>query len=214
MALEIIGPGFGRTGTSSLKTALEHLGFGPAHHMFEVRDHPEQVAVWQALADGARPGWDKVFAGYRSQTDWPGARYWRELAAYYPDAKIILTVRDANEWYDSVAATIIKLMEAHGHIDDPHLAAVVRMAHDTVVTGEFAGRLTDRDYAIARFNAHNAEVRAAFGPDRLLTFDVAEGWEPLCRFLGCEVPAISFPNLNSSRQFTQQEWKDEITPVA
>lgn len=213
MALDIIGPGFGRTGTSSLKVALEHLGFGPAHHMFEVRDHPEQVATWQALADGERPGWDDVFAGYRSQTDWPGAGYWRELAAHYPDARIILTVRDPNDWYDSIEATILKLMAARGHIDDPHLSGVVNMAYATVVTGAFDGRLDDRDHAVARFNAHNTEVQAAFGPDRLLTFDVAEGWEPLCRFLGCDVPAISFPRLNASRQFTEQEWKDEIAPV-
>lgn len=214
MPLDIIGPGFGRTGTSSLKVALEHLGFGPTHHMFEVRDNPAQVAKWQAVARGEQPGWDSVFAGYRSQMDWPGARYWRELAANYPDARIVLTVRDAAEWYDSVAATILKLMAARGHIDDAHLAAVVEIANDIVVVGEFDGRLTDRDYAIARFNAHNAEVQAAFGPERLLTFNVSEGWQPLCQFLGCEVPAISFPRLNSSRQFTEQEWKDEIVPTA
>jgi hypothetical protein len=210
MALDIIGPGFGRTGTSSLKTALEHLGYGPTHHMFEVRANPTQMSYWQALARGEAVDWDAVFGGYRSQTDWPAARYWRELAAHYPDAKIILTVRDPDEWYDSIAATILKLMAAQGSIDDPHLSALVDMASTIVGGFEFDGRMADRGYAISRFVAHNAEVQAAFSPARLLTFNVAEGWDPLCRFLDCEVPAISFPKLNSSKQFTEHEWKDEI----
>lgn len=210
MALDIIGPGFGRTGTSSLKTALEHLGFGPAHHMFEVRDNPANLTHWQALARGEKPSWDAVFHGYRSQVDWPGARYWRELAAHYPDAKIVLTVRDPDEWYDSVSATILKLMDQRGQIDNPHVAGLVDMAHDLIEIGEFDGRVRDRDYAISVFNKRTADVQAAFPSSRLLTFNVAEGWEPLCRFLGCDVPAISFPKLNSSKQFTQSEWKDEI----
>jgi hypothetical protein len=211
VTLEIIGPGFGRTGTSSLKTALEHLGHGPAHHMFEVRDTPGQVAHWQALARREQPEWNTVFAGYRSQCDWPGARFWRELAAFYPDAKIALTVRDPDEWYDSFAATILRLMKSRESIEDPHLRGLVEMGKVLIETDVFDGRVDDRDYAIARFKAHNAEVQAAFPSSRLLTFDVREGWEePLCNFLGCDVPAISFPRLNSSKQFTEQEWKDEI----
>lgn len=213
MALDIIGPGFGRTGTSSLKTALEHLGHGPAHHMFEVRDNAGQLPHWQALARGERVDWNSVFSGYRSQVDWPGARYWRELATFYPEAKIILTVRDPDEWYDSVEATILKLMAARGSIDDPHLSGLVEMAHAIVDQGEFTGRMIDRDFAISTFNRRTAEVKAAFPASRLLILDVREGWEPLCRFLGCGIPAISFPRLNSSRQFTQHEWKDEIAPA-
>ncbi len=213
MALEIIGPGFGRTGTSSLKTALEHLGFGPAHHMFEVRDNPVQLPHWQSLARGEAPDWNSVFDGYRSQVDWPGARYWRELAAFYPDAKVILTVRDPDAWYDSVAATILKLMDSRGRIGDPHVSGLVDMGYALIEIGEFAGRIRDRDHAIAMFNKRIAEVKAEIPASRLLVFDVREGWEPLCAFLGCEIPAISFPRLNSSKQFTDQEWKDEIVPA-
>jgi hypothetical protein len=213
MTLEIIGPGFGRTGTSSLKTALEHLGYGPTHHMFEVRDNPANLPHWQALARGETVDWNAVFAGYRSQVDWPGARYWRELADFYPDAKIILTVRDPDEWYDSVTATILKLMDQRGRIGDPHVSGLVDMGYALVEIGEFDGRIRNRDHAIAMFNKRIADVQAAFPSSRLLTFDVSEGWEPLCRFLGCEVPAISFPRLNSSKQFTEQEWKDEIAPA-
>jgi hypothetical protein len=213
MALDIIGAGFGRTGTSSLKTALEHLGYGPTHHMFEVRDNPAQLPHWQRLARGGTPDWDTIFTGYRSQTDWPGARYWRELAAHYPDAKVILTVRDPDEWYDSVSATILKLTAARDQIDNAHIRGLVNMAHAIVDVGEFNGRFTDRGYAISVFKRHNAEVQAAFPASRLLTFDVSEGWEPLCAFLGCGVPPISFPRLNSSKQFTETEWKDEIAPT-
>ena len=88
MSLEVVGPGFGRTGTNSLKLALEHLGFGPCHHMFEVRDNPERLADWEAAALGEAVDWDEVFRGYRSQVDWPGARYWRELTQHFPGAKV------------------------------------------------------------------------------------------------------------------------------
>ena len=210
MALEIIGPGFGRTGTSSLKTALEHLGYGPAHHMFEVRDNPAQLPHWQALARREQPDWNTVFAGYRSQCDWPGARFWRELADFYPDAKVVLTVRDPDEWYDSMQATIMRLMAARGSIADPHLGGLVNMGGVLIEMDEFDGRVTDRDYAIGKFNKRIADVKATIPSSRLLVFNVQEGWEPLCKFLGCDVPAISFPKLNSSRQFTETEWKDEI----
>ena len=211
MALEIIGPGFGRTGTSSLKTALEHLGFGPTHHMFEVRDTPGNLRHWEAIVSGKKPNWDEVFRGYRSQTDWPGARYWRELAAHYPKAKVILTIRDPDEWYQSMQATIMRLMAARGSIADPHLGGLVDMGGVLIEMDEFDGRVTDRDYAIGKFNQRI--VQATIPASRLLTFDVSQGWKPLCEFLGCEVPAISFPRLNSSKQFTEHEWKDEIAPA-
>jgi hypothetical protein len=213
MALEIIGPGFGRTGTSSLKTALEHLGYGPAHHMFEVRDNAAQLPYWQALARGERVNWDAVFDAYRSQVDWPGARYWRELAAHYPDAKIVLTVRDPDEWYDSIQRTILKLLSDRAAIGDPHVRGVIEMAYSIVDVGEFGGRLADRNYAISVFNQHIADVQAAFSGARLLTFDVEQGWAPLCRFLGREIPSISFPRLNSSKQFVNEEWAPEPAPV-
>ncbi len=105
MALEIVGAALGRTGTNSLKLALEHLDFGPCHHMFEVRDHPEQLPYWQAAARGELPDWDEVFANYRACVEWPSARFWREIAAHYPDAKVLLTRRDPDQWFDSVHAT-------------------------------------------------------------------------------------------------------------
>lgn len=209
MALEIIGPGFGRTGTNSLKVALEHLGFGPAHHMFEVRDNPAQLPAWEAASRGEPVDWDSVFRGYRSQVDWPGARYWRELAAYYPKAKIILTVRDPERWFASIEATILKFLAGRGQHPHPHQNAIAEMANRLIAEGVFDGRMTDRSHAISTFKAHVAEVQATIPSSRLLTFNVAQGWGPLCEFLGCDVPAISFPRLNSSAQFVDEEWAAE-----
>ena len=206
MSLEIIGPGFGRTGTYSFKIALEHLGFGPAHHMFEVRDKPHLLPDWEAAARGETPDWDDVFAGYRSQVDWPGARVWSELAHHYPAAQVILTIRDPDEWYDSVTKTILPFISARGSHNGAHPNAVAEMANRLIVDGVFDGRLDDRQHAISVFNAHNAEVRETIDPARLLVFDVREGWDPLCAFLGVPVPSVSFPRLNSSKQFVENEW--------
>jgi hypothetical protein len=207
VALEIIGAGFGRTGTNSLKLALEHLGFGPCHHMFEVRDNPEQLANWEAAARGEKVDWDEVFDGYRSQVDFPGARYWRELVAHYPNAKVILTVRDPDAWFDSVQATIAPFVLARGQHSSPHVNAIAEMGHQTVAVQVFNDRITDRDHLIRIYKRHIDDVQTEIPADRLLTFDLRDGWEPLCRFLGVDVPDIPFPKTNSSKQFGEEEWK-------
>jgi hypothetical protein len=94
MTLKVIGAGFGRTGTSSLKQALEDLGFGPCHHMTEVIAHPQQVPVWEAAMNGEPVEWEDVFHAYQSAVDWPSAAFYEPLMERYPDARVILTVRD------------------------------------------------------------------------------------------------------------------------
>jgi hypothetical protein len=207
MPLEIIGPGFGRTGTNSLKLALEHLGFGPCHHMFEVRDNPELLPDWEAAARGEPVDWDRVFRGYRSQVDWPGARYWRELARHFPEAKVILTVRDPDAWFDSVQATIVPFIAARGTHPSPHVNAIAEMAYRTIVALIFEDRLSDRDHATRVFREHIAVVKAEIPAHRLLVLDLREGWQPLCDFLGVEVPDVPFPKTNSSKEFVEEEWK-------
>ena len=207
MPLEIIGPGFGRTGTNSLKLALERLGFGPCHHMFEVRDHPEQLPNWVAAARGERVDWDDVFRGYRSQVDWPGARYWRELTRHYPKAKVILTVRDPDEWFDSVQATIVRFLAARGTHPSPHANAIAEMGQEVVAVQVFDDRMTDREHAIRVLKRHIVEVQSEIPPERLLTFDLRDGWRPLCAFLGVEAPDVAFPKTNSSKQFVDEEWR-------
>ncbi len=209
MELEIIGPGFGRTGTNSLKLALEHIGYGPCHHMFEVRDNPKLLPDWEAAADGQPVDWNHVFRGYRSQVDWPGARYWRELVEAFPDAKVILSVREPNGWFDSVQATVHPFIEARGTHDSDHMNAIAEMAYNTVVRPIFDGRLSERRHAIRKFEQHIENVQSSVPAERLLTFDVREGWNPLCAFLNVIVPDIPFPKTNSSKEFVEQEWAEE-----
>jgi hypothetical protein len=201
MALRVIGAGFGRTGTNSLKLALERLGFAPCHHMFEVRENPEQFAFWDAAARGELPDWDEVFAGYAAQVDWPGARFWRELAAHFPDAKVILSVRPADEWFDSFRATIGPFLREPSVHDDPGRRTRAAMAHELIGRQIFDGRLDDRAHATRVFREHIAEVQRTIAPERLLTHQVSEGWQPLCRFLGVPVPDTPFPHTNSTEAF-------------
>jgi len=204
MALEIIGPGFGRTGTNSLRLALEQLGFGPCHHMFEVRDNPELLADWEAAADGKPIDWHQAFRGYRSQVDWPGARYWRDLVAAFPDARVILSVRDPDDWFDSVQATIHPFVEARGKHDTAHMNAIAEMVHKSISCATFDDRLSDRGHAIGVFERHIEDVRSSVPAERLLTFDVREGWEPLCAFLNVAVPDTPFYQTNSSKEFAER----------
>ena len=201
MTLKIVGAGFGRTGTNSLKLALEKLGFGPCHHMFEVGEHPEQVPYWQAAARGDMPNWDEVFEGYNASVDWPSARFWREISNHYPDAKVLLSVRPFESWFKSVHATIYKSMKTRENME-PGIARDWRfMAYEIVVEQTFSGDLESFDHAKSVFEAHIAEVQRTVSPERLLTYDVAEGWEPLCGFLNVSVPNTPFPRTNSTHEF-------------
>lgn len=195
--LDVIGTGFGRTGTASLKAALEHLGFGPCYHMFEVIAQPERMTHWARALDGGGVDWDEVFGGYRSTVDWPGCAFWRELTETYPDARVILTVRDPQRWYDSTHDTIYQLAKAESGThdsDDPFLPTVKKMIWE----GTFDGRFEDREHAIEVFEHHNAEVRRAISSDRLLVYQVGQGWQPLCDFLGVDVPDEEFPHVNDA----------------
>jgi Sulfotransferase domain len=192
--LEIIGAGVGRTGTTSLKLALEQLGFGPCLHMTELITHPEQGALWRKVAEGGRD-WDGVFAGYRSTTDYPGCLFWRELAAYYPAAKVILTVRDPEAWFQSTQATIF----APGRPEPPPefpMSAAFTLIHS------LHRDTHDHDAMLADFARHNAAVIGAIPKNRLLVYDVAEGWAPLATFLGVPVPEAPFPRANTRDDFT------------
>ena len=203
MALEIIGAGFGRTGTESMKRALELLGFGPCYHMYEILPDKARFAHWLAVYnEGADPKWDETFEGYRATVDWPAAYFWRELAARYPDARILLTERDSESWYASMENTVLRMMrdpDAH-----PHMAQALRWA-------VFGGEVDDKQHVIATYERHNEEVRAAFGPDRLLTYQLGSGWEPLCGFLGVPVPDRPFPKGNAAEEFHERERKLDAT---
>ena len=197
MSLEIIGAGFGRTGTESMKRALEILGFGPCYHMYEVIPDKDRYAHWLSVYnDDADPKFDETFAGFRSTVDWPGARYWRQLATHYPDAKILLTVRSAESWYASMEKTILKLMR-----DPDANPGMARSLARTV----FDDRVHDRDHIIAVYEQNIADVQAEFGPERLLTYELGSGWGPLCAFLGVAEPEGDYPRGNATEEFHKRD---------
>ena len=193
MPLKVIGAGFGRTGTLSLKFALEQLGFGPCYHMMEVFKQ-DAVDDWDQLFSGAEPEWEKIFSGYASTVDWPSTAVWRELADAYPDAKVILTVRDPAAWWESTQATIFSRFSETPL--NPFEVMGLKM-----VSRNFEPRVRDRDHMINVFKQHIETVRASLPPERLLIYDVAEGWGPLCRFLGVAIPEGPLPKVNSRDEF-------------
>ena len=198
MSLKVIGAGFGRTGTRSLKDALEILGFGPCHHMVEVLMHPEQVPLWERAAAGDIKNWDEIFAAYNSSCDWPSCAFYQELAAFYPQAKVILTLRDPKAWYKSVCNTIMR------HLLPPKSGEAGfspgNFARTIVTENTFHSDMSEANM-IAVYERHNEEVKRTIPRDRLLVFEAKQGWEPLCRFLGVPVPSVAFPMMNTSEEF-------------
>lgn len=194
MALEVIGAGFGRTATASLKLALETIGFGPCYHMSEVLANRGHIDLWNDVADG-KPDWDTIYKDYRSAVDFPVSVYWRELAEFYPDAMIVLSWRDPERWYESTQETILsrQMWEFIG-------ATPWGVMVDKIVGGLFEGKIHDRETLLRVYNAHVEAVKAAFGPDRLLVFEAKQGWAPLCAFLGAPVPEAPFPRVNSREE--------------
>lgn len=200
MGLNVIGAGLGRTGTMSLKLALEHVGFGPCYHMSEVFAQARRnLPLWLGAIHG-QPDWDEIFAGFAATTDYPACTYWRQLSQHYPKAKVILTVRDADGWFESVNKTIF----AEGGPSTSAEGPMAEFMHGAVI-GDFVGRIRDREFMTAYFERRNAEVIAALPPERLLVFRPGDGWEPLCRFLGVAVPAQPYPRVN-----TTQEWATDL----
>ena len=210
MSLQIIGAGFGRTGTLSMKYALEQLGSGPCYHMLEVLRNPHHDPIWLAALHGENMQWDDVFGDFAATVDWPATFFWRELSAAYPEARVLLTLRDAERWYASVTNTIYKALTGPPrpgrNSSDEHR----QMTRELIPERTFDGRFTDKAHTIAVFNRHNEEVRDTVPADRLLVHQFGSGWAPLCEFLGCEVPDAEFPRVNSTEEFdAPKAWEPE-----
>jgi hypothetical protein len=191
MTLSVIGAGMPRTGTSSLKMALDMLGFGPCYHMTEVITHPERADDWSAAADGKPVDWDKVFQGYSSTVDAPGNGFYLALAAKYPQAKVILSVRDPESWFTSTQESILQppIMQMHTKLGTLDMCNKIGWGDRP--------ELRDKNYMLSRFQKHNEEVKKTIPAARLLVFEAKQGWEPLCKFLGVAVPSQPYPKVNS-----------------
>jgi len=202
MTMHVIGAGLGRTGTYSLKLALNQLGLGPCHHMEAViQNMPTQVPLWSAALTGAAD-WSAIFDGFSSTVDWPTASFYRELAAVYPSARFVLTHRDPESWADSFGETIYTAMAQRAEFPAP-LQPWLAMAHGVIAKAGFPDGL-DREALIARFIAHNEAVKSAIPASRLLVWQVKEGWEPLCAFVGKPVPDEAFPRSNNREEFWEK----------
>lgn len=201
MALEVIGAGFGRTGTLSLKLALERLGFGRCYHMVEVFEHPEHMDVWSAAHRGEPVDWEALFDGYQAAVDWPSCNLWREQMDAFPQAKVILSTRDPDGWYQSVCNTILPATRYAAASEDPGQRRFGEWAAEIIWNRVFESRIDDREHALAVYRAHVDRVRAEVPADRLLVFEAGQGWDPLCEFLRVPVPEEDYPRSNSTEEF-------------
>lgn len=202
MAISVIGAGVGRTGTYSLKLAINQLGLGPCHHMEEVlMNMPVQVPLWSAALRG-RPDWEAIYDGYGSAVDWPTACFFRELLKAYPTAKFILTHRSPESWADSFGETIYTLLAGRDQAP-PEMKDWLDMATGVVVRTGFPEGL-DRDALIKAFNAHNDAVKDTIPAKQLLVYQIKDGWAPLCEFLGKPVPSEPFPRTNDRAEFWER----------
>jgi hypothetical protein len=194
MSLKVVGSGLGRTGTLSLKRALEMLGFGPCHHMMEVFPRPESVPLWIEAGKG-RPDWDATFKDFHSAVDYPSCKFWRELATYYPDARVLHSVRDPEKWFESTQATIFS-PNSPAHNAPPPLNEFFGMLFK-----DFADKIHDRDFMVDYFKRHTEEVVRTIPKDRLLVYETGQGWEPLCEFLKIPIPTEPYPLVNTREEF-------------
>lgn len=199
MEMKVIGFGLGRTGTYSLKTALEELELGPCHHMERVAQNmPVQLPLWKEVLNNPT-NFEDVYEGMQSAVDWPTAAFFKELYKTYPNAKFILTLRSKESWAESFGSTIYKLLAGR----DKAPASVQDWLNMVVKVIEKSGFSMDLDYngLAERFEAHNKAVQDLIPPEQLLVYQVKEGWEPLCKFLNLEVPTKEFPRTNNREEF-------------
>jgi hypothetical protein len=218
MTLKVVGAGLGRTGTHSLKIALEQLLGAPCYHMLEVFEHPEHVPEWHRAIQGETPNWATIFAGYAAAVDWPTGAFYEPLSAVYADAIVVLSRReDAEAWWRSYSKTIAeaigRLVDSGGHIaggEGEEATPLDAMLID-LLSMRFTPGWREHDAAIAAYQRHNDEVRARVPAGRLVEWQPADGWAPLCAGLGLAVPAEPFPHVNSTAEFRAMTGLDSPT---
>lgn len=210
--MKLIGVGFGRTGTMSLKAALERLGANPCFHMIDLimgERKDRDLPYWVRIADGEQVDWHEVFDGWEATVDWPAASKWREICAAFPDVPVLLNVRDFDGWYKSVENTIlaVKLAAQAGEVSQdanrpqPH-PALWGVIERLIWQGDFQGKFQDRDWVRAMYESRIEEIKAEIGPDRLIVWELGvDGWEPLADALGVPVPDEPFPRLHDTNEF-------------
>ncbi len=226
--MKLIGAGLPRTGTMSQKIALEMLGIGPCYHMFPILNSPDLARPWRRALDGD-VNWEEIFDGCQSTVDWPGAYFYRELMTAYPDAKVLLGVREPESWARSMRDTIWGSIYGDGlirHLSDARCAIdpdwngyIELMKEMWTRSGLLNGESTSDEWMISAMERYHEEVQQTVPSERLLVWSVKDGWEPLCEFLEVPVPEAPFPHVNDTAQFGDwmidsslaalQEWRAE-----
>jgi hypothetical protein len=201
MALRVVGAGFGRTGTNSLKVALEKLLGAPCYHMIEVFTHPEHVRPWHDAALDKPVDWDALFEGYVAAVDWPASAYWPELMKKYPDALVLLSVRDPESWWKSASDTIFKGIGSANPMLTPEWLAMIH----AMFARYQSGQVPDHDTMKAALKENTARAMREVPAERLLVWQASDGWEPICKALGVPVPAEPFPRTNTSEEWRARE---------
>lgn len=214
MALKVIGAGWGRTGTESLKKALEILEFDKCYHMFELIKDGKRVVYWEQLARGEKPDYEKLFEGFQSAVDFPACAFYKEFMEQYPDAKVVLSWRPADKWYESASKTIFRplpkavfLVSRVAGLFNKNLSyfpRIYKSVVEHVFNGMMQGRKDDRDFMIQFYNNWVEEVKRTVPAEKLLVHEAKDGWEPLCKFLGVPVPSVPYPKGNDSEQFHER----------
>ncbi|MEJ2760315.1 MAG: sulfotransferase [Gammaproteobacteria bacterium] len=201
MTLKVIGAGLGRTGTMSLKLALEQLLDGRCYHMLELFEHlPEHVKYWRAAANGEAIDWDRIYGDYVAAVDEPTSLMWETLMDVYPEALVILSVRDPDSWWRSANETIMEVKRMPPSPDEPDR----QIWHDMIMTlyeRQYPGGTDDAEAAKAAFSDHIRRVKATVPAERLLVWEASEGWQPICEALGLPVPDEPFPHSNTREEF-------------
>jgi hypothetical protein len=213
MSIKIIGAGLPRTGTNTLKASLEKLGYIKTYHMKELLAHPENLHYWLSLKNSGITKWEELYQGYEATVDFPGYPWYKEHMVRYPDAKVILTVRPFENWYTSIYSTIWqagpqtlfqKIAMMSRLLFNRRLRAVIRcvkFAKGSIFGVHLQGKFEDKAFAEKMFNQHIAEVKAHVPAEKLLIYDVSEGWGPLCKFLNLPEPDEPLPHLNKKEDF-------------
>jgi hypothetical protein len=226
MSLKVIGTGFGRTGTLSLKYALEKLGYEKCYHMSEIlKFKHNHLDIWTSALDGEMVDWDELYEGYQASVDYPGCLFYKELLHQYPDAKVILTQRDPEGWYDSTYKTLFSANVHRSHSkglfhffarkgrsrQTPEFTEKFNILQKKLIwDGIFSGQFSNKDLAIGVYLNHIDEVKQFVPSDKLLEFDLREGWDPLCQFLNKPVPTGNpFPHVNTRARFRKGRFTKE-----
>jgi hypothetical protein len=216
MNVRVIATGLPRTGTSSLKAALQEIGYGPCQHMENLFNTPRLVGLWIELFETGTTDFNALLEGFQSTSDFPGCLHYQKLMEVHPDAKIILNQRDPEQWYESIVKTIYAVVprteEEKANLNEkakqsPKFAGMakgLKFVDDYLLSGFLGGNILDKDDAIKRYLAHEAEVKAFVPADRLLELPLGAGWKPLCEFLDVPVPTSEYPFKNKRNDFLKQ----------